>query len=67
MVSSSEKDDKFKDIDKRVDLYIEGGHGRIGIIVPYEKPTAEEWRIFNETISEIIYNPYNIKENNEAT
>jgi hypothetical protein len=67
MVLNLEKDDKSKNIDKRVLLYIEGRHGRIGIIVPDRKPTEQEWKNFNETITEIIYNPNNIKENNEAT
>lgn len=47
---------KYQNIEERVTCYVEGKHGRIGIIVPDEKLTIEEWKKFNEEIADIIYN-----------
>lgn len=43
----------YTDIDKKVTMYIDGKHGKIGIIFPDKEPTLEELNEFYKTIVEI--------------
>ncbi|OPA80245.1 hypothetical protein BVG16_05755 [Paenibacillus selenitireducens] len=52
----AEKVNEYADIDKRVSLFIEGKHGKIGIIIPDHAPTYEEWKEFRESLVEIALN-----------
>lgn len=40
-------------ISSKVSRYIDGKHGRIGIIVPEREPTLEEWVDLHKTLAEI--------------
>lgn len=42
-----------KKIEERVSLWIDGKHGRIGIISPENKATPEEWVWLHRKIAEI--------------
>ncbi|MCG7320223.1 hypothetical protein [Brevibacillus laterosporus] len=50
----SENPAVLKDIRERVTLWIDGKHGRIGIIAPKEKPTRKEWVELHREIANII-------------
>ncbi|MCY9765031.1 hypothetical protein M5X06_27200 [Paenibacillus alvei] len=50
------KTEDHLDIKDQVTMYIDGKHGRIGIIVPQRKPTIEEVTQYHRTIAEIIIN-----------
>lgn len=50
------KTEDHHDIKDQVTMYIEGKHGRIGIIVPQRKPTIDEVTQYHRTIAEIIIN-----------
>lgn len=43
-----------KDLDEQVTLWVDGKHGRIGIIAPKEKPTREEWVKLHREIASIL-------------
>lgn len=45
--------DDFSNIDSKVIRYIDGKHGRIGIIVPDRTATKEEWVDLHRTLAEI--------------
>ncbi|MEY9091406.1 hypothetical protein [Paenibacillus sp. RC84] len=44
------------DIEKRVTVFIQGKHGRIGLVVPENKPTEKEWHDLHQSIAEIVTN-----------
>jgi hypothetical protein len=43
----------YSNISSKVIRYINGKHGRIGIIVQERKPTIEEWVDLHSTLAEI--------------
>lgn len=43
----------YSDIDKKVSFYIQGKHGKIGIVIPENEPTEEEWREFIISLVEL--------------
>jgi hypothetical protein len=58
--------DKYANIQDRVSFYIQGKHGKIGVIEPERKTTYEEWKRLNERMAEIIFNDYLSKQGKEG-
>lgn len=53
-IDQVEQIDEHQDIKERVTMYIDGKHGRIGIIAPKNRPTEAEIIQYHRTIAEII-------------
>lgn len=53
-IDQVEQTDEHEDIKERVTMYINGKHGRIGIIAPKNRPTETEISQYHRTIAEII-------------
>ncbi|WP_010501330.1 hypothetical protein [Paenibacillus elgii] len=58
---------EYSKIHEKVAKYIQGIHGRIGIIVPSNKPTYEEWVDLHNTLAEIAIKNATSTEEKEAT
>jgi hypothetical protein len=56
---------EYRGIEERVTCFIQGKHGRIGIIVPDTPPTEQEWIDLHRAIAEILVR--NALNNNAAT
>ncbi|WPS88548.1 hypothetical protein SMD22_06225 [Brevibacillus halotolerans] len=51
----------IKNLDEQVTLWIDGKHGRIGVIAPKKRPTREEWVQLHREIASILVESAKIK------
>lgn len=44
----------MRNIEEQVAVWLDGKHGKIGLILPDRKPTIDEWNELHQEIAEIM-------------